>query len=448
MSFAKALRVKRGDVISFVGGGGKTSSMFRLAAELSSAGYRVLTTTTTHISEAQAKMAPSSIEWNELEQLGENLDRYRHCLLVGRTDGKGRVLGASPELIDSLHNRSDLDCILVEADGSRSRPFKAPGDHEPVVPQATTILVPIAGLNAIGRGLDEENAHRSERIAALSNQELGSPITPATLAGILSHPLGGAKQLPAGARLVPLLNKADTNKDMRNARDAAGRLLSYNNVDSIIVSVMIEALPVREAWTSVAGIILAAGRSIRYGATKQMLAWKDTTLVAYAARQALDAGMDPVVAVTGCDAELVEKALGDLPVRTVYNPDFEQGQSTSIRKGLDALSRRTGAALFVLADQPLATAPVMRKIIAAHRSTFAPVCVPISDGKRGNPVLFDQSVFGELSKLSGDIGGRVLLEKYRDSLVTVPCGPEVLMDIDTVEDYEKQKQVARSRKPE
>jgi molybdenum cofactor cytidylyltransferase len=77
----------------------------------------------------------------------------------------------------------------------------------------------------------------------------------------------------------------------------------------------------------------------------------------------------------------------------------------------------------------------MRKIIQTHRRTLAPACVPVFEETRGNPVLFDKTLFDELRGLSGDTGGRVLLEKYRDTIVSVPAGHAVVLDIDTPEDY-------------
>jgi probable selenium-dependent hydroxylase accessory protein YqeC len=121
ISLAKALRVERGAVVSFVGGGGKTASMFRLAAELCSAGLRVITTTTPHISKDQVRLAPTSIEVEELACLRQRLKQFGHCLVIGAPDGKGRVYGASSELIAALSARSDTDVVLVEADGSKPR---------------------------------------------------------------------------------------------------------------------------------------------------------------------------------------------------------------------------------------------------------------------------------------------------------------------------------------
>jgi molybdenum cofactor cytidylyltransferase len=440
MPLVRALRVERGAVVSFVGGGGKTSSMFRLARDLSGMGWRVVTTTTTHISKEQVSLAPASLPVQDLSLLGAHLDRHNHCLVIGPPDGKGRVHGASPEMIASLSARPDVDAVLVEADGSRSLPFKAPGEHEPVVPPITTLLVPIVGLNSLGAPLDEDHVHRAEIAAALAGVSAGIPVSEETIARVLSHREGGAKQLPEGARLVPLLNKADTDTELDHGRTIAELLLTRPIVDTVAICSMRQEAPVREAWTPAAAVILAAGQSTRFGAAKQLLPWKDTTLVAHAARTALEAGLDPVIVVLGHEAEKVEQALTGLPVRRVFNPDFSAGQSTSLSKGVDALPARTGAALFMLADQPMITADILQTLVQAHRRTFARACVPVFKGRRGNPVLFDRSLFAELRGLRGDTGGRVLLERYPDAVVAVPSVRSVLQDVDTREDFEKLRQ--------
>ena len=424
ISLAKALRVGRGDVVSFVGGGGKTTSVFRLAAELSAAGLRVVSTTTTHISQEQVRMAPVSITLDEIDQLTTRLDQFGHCLMIGPPDGKGRVFGASSELVAALHARPDVDVVLVEADGSRSLPFKAPGQHEPVVPETTTVLCPIAGINSIGRPLDEAHVHRPELAAALAQQQLGTSITPQTLGRVLTHPQGGAKQCPEGARLVPMLNKADTDEAISYAEESAASMLAHASVDTVIISTMTQDLPVRQAWAHTAGIVPAAGNATCYRE---------------AARAALDAGLDPVIAVLSYQAEKVIAALAGLPVQLVCNQDFEAGQSSLLRKGLEALPVNTGAAVFLPAGQPFFTAEIIGALIRAHRQSFAPACVPVCEGIRGNPVLFDKSIFRELRELRCDAGERELLEKYCNDIVTVPADRRVLLDIDTPEEYERQK---------
>jgi molybdenum cofactor cytidylyltransferase len=303
------------------------------------------------------------------------------------------------------------------------------------VPAATTILSPIAGMNSIGQPLDETHVHRAALAAALARQPLGSDVTPKTLARVLVHPEGGAKLRPAGARLAPILNKADTDIALQQACEAAGYMMASPSVDAVIIGTMNQVPPVRESWTHIAGIVLAAGKSSRFGGTKQILPWKDSTFVASSVRVALAAGLDPVLVVLGHHAGMVEQSLTGLPVRIIFNPDFEAGQSTSLRKGLEALPPHVNAAVFLLADQPLITADILRNIVSAHRKSLAPACVPVFERRRGNPVLFDRALFAELEELRGDTGGRDLLQKHIESIVTVPASRAVLLDVDTPEDY-------------
>ncbi len=140
-----------------------------------------------------------------------------------------------------------------------------------------------------------------------------------------------------------------------------------------------------------------------------------------AAHAALESGLDPVIVVFGYDAEAVEKGLAALPVQLVFDPDFESGKSTSVRKAIEALPARTGAAFFMVADQPPTAASVIRDLVKAHRRTLAPACVPVFDGQNGPPVLFDRALFGELRELRGDAGVQALLEKHGTAVVSVPA---------------------------
>jgi molybdenum cofactor cytidylyltransferase len=217
----------------------------------------------------------------------------------------------------------------------------------------------------------------------------------------------------------------------------AGKLLASPVVDTVIIGSVRREPPVVEAWAPTAGIVLGAGRATRYGATKQILPWEHSTLAARSAAAALEAGLDPVIVVLGHEAEKVEKTLAGMPVRTVLNSEFAEGQSTSVQKGVAALPPRTAAALFLLADQPFVTAGTIQSIVRAHRRTLAPLCVAACDGRRGNPALFDKALFFELGRLRGDEGGRALFNKYADALVRVPVSRATLLDIDTPEDYER-----------
>ncbi len=429
-----------------VGGGGKSTAMFRLAAELAAQGKRVVTTTTTHISIAQIALAPHHLVHppdrpvEELvARLSSLLAAHPYALVVGLPDSAtGRAFGIDLAVVEAIAALPEVDAVLVEADGSRMRPFKAPADHEPVVPPCTTLLVPVVGIDALGRPLTDDTVHRAERVAALAGTQPGGAVTPEVVAAVLAHPRGGLKGLPPGARAVPLVNKVESAAEMTAARDLAGRLLAHPQIDSVVVGAVGRADPVAEVHSRVAAVVLAAGGAERFGAAKQLLPWAGGTLLSHAVDVALASQAGPVVVVLGHQADACRAALGDRPVRVVHNTDWAQGQSSSVKAGLAALPATIGAAIFLLADQPRITPAVVDALIERHRATLAPVVWPEYAGRRGNPVLFDRVTFPDLLRLSGDVGGRPVLRAYADRAERVPVAdPGVLFDIDTPGDYEE-----------
>lgn len=443
MDLKTALRLKKDAIVTFVGAGGKTSAMFRLADELVRAGERVVTTTTTRIFNAQMELAPAVVivedAWTErhMAALRLRLDEHGHCLVVGADGGGQKRNGIPPALVARL--RTVAEYVLVEADGSRLRPLKAPAEHEPVVPRVTTHLVPVAGVDVIGQPLAAEYVHRPELVANVAGVALGSTVTPDIVATMLAHPAGGAKGRPEGTRLIPLINKVEDTTGLERARAVASLLLDAPTVDAALIGAMQQEPPVREVWERIAGIVLAAGESTRYGnTTKQVLPWGDTTLVGHAVQVALRAGLAPVIVVTGYDADIVAAAVADVPVQTVFNPDYAAGQSTSVQCGVAAVSENVGGAVFLMADTPNVTPAVVRRVVEAHRETLAPIVIPTYEGQRGNPVLFDRDLFDGIQTISGDVGGRALFEAYRNSIVRVPVDePGIRQDVNTADDYER-----------
>ena len=198
-------------IIAIVGGGGKTTAMFMLASELAAQGRRVVTTTTTRLFASQRAESPAWCAVDELELLKKLLDEHGQCLVTAAdstwADGKAR--GITSEQVAALAARADVDAVLIEADGSRKRPFKAPASHEPVIPVETTHVVPVVGADVFGRPLTAKYVHRPERIMALSGAAEGAPVTPDIVARILAHPDGGLRNVPDHAVFVPFINKVE-----------------------------------------------------------------------------------------------------------------------------------------------------------------------------------------------------------------------------------------------
>jgi molybdenum cofactor cytidylyltransferase len=248
-TLAEALGVTTGDVVALVGGGGKTTVTFRLAREIVERGEPVLTTSTTHIFADQVALAPASVRATEAtrESVLAALDAHRHVLVIGDTDPTtGRAAGVSPDLFARLRAWCPRVCLLNEADGSRRRPFKAPAGHEPAIPPATTLVVPVVGADVFGAPLDAEHVHRPELVQALSGAAPGTRVTPELVARVLAHPEGGRKNVPARARVVVLINKVETLADREPARETAARLLREPAIEAVVLAAASADEPVLE----------------------------------------------------------------------------------------------------------------------------------------------------------------------------------------------------------
>ena len=119
----------------------------------------------------------------------------------------------------------------------------------------------------------------------------------------------------------------------------------------------------------IAGIILAAGAASRMGQPKLLLPWKGEALICHAARTALAARLEPVIVVTGSGAAEMSAALQGLEVNVVHNPDWQTGQSTSVRAGLRALPQQTQAVIFLLGDQPYISPELLEALVKTYSKT-------------------------------------------------------------------------------
>jgi molybdenum cofactor cytidylyltransferase len=445
MKLSHALRIQSGDVVAVVGGGGKTTTMFRLAGELVEQDLRVLTTTSTRIFTGQMAQAPIHLAFDPEQQtiaeiapqLAAALDQHGQVLLVRPIEkGATKALGISPETIDALSDNSQIDVIIVEADGARNHPFKAPASYEPVIPNCTTLVVPVVGLDVVGQPLSEESAHRPEIVCQLTGLQPGQPVTVDTIAQVFCHPQGGLKNVPPQARVLPLLNKAESPKKAKAAREIAEKLLACEQIDAVAIgSVQREEDPISEVRSRTAVVILAAGESTRFGSPKQLARWGEQTFVQQVADVALASQVDSVIVVLGAEVEHSQAALSDRPVQVVVNENWAEGQSASVEAGLEILPKNIGSVVFMLVDQPGITPGAINVLIERHRQSLAPAVRPEYKGEPGNPVLFDRRLFPELKSLSGDVGGRVVLKKYFGQVERVAVGiSAILQDFDRPED--------------
>jgi len=192
-----------------------------------------------------------------------------------------------------------------------------------------------------------------------------------------------------------------------------------------------------EPGGSVAGVILAAGSSTRFGRNKLLLTLGGESLVRRAANAALAAGLDPVVVVLGHEADRVRAELEGLLVLTVYNPAHARGMNTSLAAGIAALPPETPAAVMQLADMPLVGTDLIARLVAVHRETGAPLVAVDYGGTHAPPTLYGRALFPELGGSEGDGCGKRVVRRHEAEVVRVPWPAEALADVDREEDWER-----------
>jgi len=199
-------------VIAIAGAGGKTSLMFLLAHTFQQNKEKVITTTTTRILHPARHQSPQVVLFQEpdfFDRLERNLNNHFHVTIADHILPENKLAGLSCDELQQIFAQSSAERLIIEADGARCLPLKAPGDNEPVVPEWTDVFISMVGLDCLGKPLTEDNVFRPEKVAAITGLHIGDKITPAAVATLVTHPQGLLKGCPKQARSVIFLNKTD-----------------------------------------------------------------------------------------------------------------------------------------------------------------------------------------------------------------------------------------------
>jgi probable selenium-dependent hydroxylase accessory protein YqeC len=199
-------------VIAITGAGGKTSLMFLLAHGFQEKREKVITTTTTRILHPARHQSPQVVLFKEpdfFEQLERNLEKHFHVTIADCLRPENKLAGLSCDQLQQIFAQSSAERLIIEADGARCLPLKAPGENEPVVPEWTDIFISMIGLDCLGKPLTEDNVFHPEKVAAITGLHIGDKITPAAVATLAPPPRGLLKGCPKQARSCIFLNKTD-----------------------------------------------------------------------------------------------------------------------------------------------------------------------------------------------------------------------------------------------
>jgi molybdenum cofactor cytidylyltransferase len=196
-----------------------------------------------------------------------------------------------------------------------------------------------------------------------------------------------------------------------------------------------EKAPAKATGPRIGAVLLAAGQSRRMGSNKLLADIEGVPMVARVAQRLLASRARPIIAVLGNQAEAVDTALGKLPVKRVRNPEFAEGLSTSLKRGIVALPPDLDGALVCLGDMPLISGRHIDRLIAAFNPLEGrAIVVPARRGKRGNPVLWSKRFFPEMAALAGDVGAKHLIGEHAELVAEVEMDDDaILVDIDTPE---------------
>ena len=195
----------------------------------------------------------------------------------------------------------------------------------------------------------------------------------------------------------------------------------------------------------ISAIVLAAGQSKRMGRAKQLLPFGDETILETVINSLAGSKVDEIILVLGHQAEEIRESLSYTPAKTVINPSYQEGMSSSIICGMNAVDENADAVMIVLGDQPLIGRDVIDRLVKEYGDSDRGIVLPLYKKRRGNPVIFDIKYREKLSALRGDIGGRAIVDSDSEDVLEVNIESEaVICDIDEEDEYLRQLEKNRS----
>ncbi len=186
----------------------------------------------------------------------------------------------------------------------------------------------------------------------------------------------------------------------------------------------------------VCAIVLAAGESRRMGSPKMLLPYNGKTVIEQVIDNVLSSGISNPLIVLGSDHEEILKVIEGYPVSHCYNENYRNGMLSSVRCGLASVTGRSGAVLIIPGDQPMIDSAQIEMVMKAWNESGKGIVMPVYNGQRGHPLIFDMKYRPEVMSLPEREGLRALAARHpADVKEAVTDDPSVLRDIDTHEDY-------------
>ncbi len=419
MRFEQAFEVVPGDVVAFIGAGGKTSLMVGLGYDLAEAGWRVLATTTTRLSTDQLDLFPCTMSAMAApRKISDALTEHQFVLLHDQIRG-GHVYGPPVEWTRSLLDSVDSDILLVEADDAAGKPFKAPRADEPQVPNETSLVISVASLRALGLPLDKEHIYNPAAMIERYGFVENSPVKSPWLAQVLRDDELGLRGVPTAARVIIFLNQTPERGFMRGRARMIARLsLQSERINAVALGSVRGVEPVFELQRPVGALVLATGYSpckdldgiLRPGA-------RGRPALAHIAEKLLRSRIDHIRVVTGRRGAETRAAIRHLGLKTVHDRARQNGGAVSaLKAGLRALPAHVSAALIVPGDQVRIQPRVIYHILAAYARGEGDFIIPRYGARCGYPALIGGRHWREILKMPGHSDFRAIAQRFRDDI--------------------------------
>ena len=191
----------------------------------------------------------------------------------------------------------------------------------------------------------------------------------------------------------------------------------------------------------IAVVILAAGKASRMGSIKQLLPYKESTLLQYVINQASNSKANKVYCILGAHADIIKEKIQDNQVTFIHNSNWVDGLSSSIVSAVNYLldsKELPEGLLIMLADQPHVNSNYINELIKLHQKNKNQIIASAYGNINGVPALFSSKYFEKLLSLKGDKGAKIFLNENQDRVIRFkPKTNEILNDIDAPEDYQK-----------
>lgn len=446
MKLRKAFEVNRGDVVAFIGAGGKTSALIGLGYELLDEDWRILATTTCVIDEEQLRLMPHTMPYNSNPEIISSALSEHGFVFVYDSIRNGKVYGPAIEWTREVLDTIDSDVLLIEADTAEGRPLKAPLQGEPHIPPEASLVVPIASLAALDKPLDDEHIYNPQAMIEKYGYYEGSNVRSAWIAQVLRDDELGLQGIPEKARVVVFVNQTPEIGYLRGrARMIARLVLQSSRVNSVALGSVRGANPVYELQRSVGAIVLAAGRASRMGEPKVLLPWtKQHSIIEHIIHQLIRARIDHINVITGWYADEVKKLAKAMGARPIHNRSYKTGEMvSSLKAGLCAMPDNVSAALIILGDQPRIQPKVIYQVLKAYAEGQGDIIAPRYQTLRGHPILISRKYWSEILELRNYQSPREVINAHANEMTYIDVHTDsILRDVDTPEDYAAERKRA------